>query len=108
MWYIFVSFHATVSTLKYLDEAKAKAAYDKLKQALDGYKIFKNDRGETVEVEQDEETGGVATFRLERMDSVVFSSEQSTAVTQATIDIEKRQRAMYEGAGVPYPEHRGH
>lgn len=94
-----VAFHGSVSTLRFENLEKAATAYQTIKDALGAYKLYTNDRAESVEVETE---NGKSTFRLERMDSVIMEDAGSfDARLRKVLEEEKIARAMRAEMGLP-------
>jgi hypothetical protein len=94
-----VVYHVTIVTLNFISSETARVAYDKISAALKEYKLFKNDRAETVELELED---GAATLKLERMDAVMFNDgAQKEEQLRVALEEEKIARKMRESLDLP-------
>lgn len=95
-----VVYHANSVGMTFRDQEKAKAAYDKISAALKEYKMFKNDREETVEIDAEQ---GLSTLKLERIDAVLFNEQHflDEEDLREKLNNEKRAREMREEMGLP-------
>lgn len=99
---IFVTFHGSICTMGFTNDTSAQAAYETIRDALAKYKAFsRNECADTVEVRDNQ--GEPATYRLERMDSVMISATQTEEELREIVAHEVMRRKIYEEAGVPYP-----
>jgi hypothetical protein len=99
---IYVTFYGSICRMNFHDDAAAQLAYETIKEALDKWKAFsRNESADTVEVKDGH--GNPATYRLERMDSVMISGVQTEDELREIVMYEAGRRKVYEECGVPYP-----
>lgn len=99
MFQIQITYHAAINSIVYETEAAAQAAYEKISNALREYRLFKNDRVDTVEVETDD---GKSTFRLERMDAISIGKiDKCGPLDRIKLEREKMLREMRVQMGLP-------
>jgi hypothetical protein len=97
-------YHANSIHMRFFDVDKAKVAYDKISLALKEYRLFKNDKAETVEVDSE---NGLTTLKLERLDAVLISlPDENDGLMRDALETEKRGRAMRAELGLPELENK--
>lgn len=94
-----VIYYSNTVLLEFINLEKAEAAYEALKQALQGYKRFKNDSADTIEVDAED---GKSLFRLEHMDAVLFNSGENweEGFRERLLE-EKKARELRDELGLP-------
>lgn len=94
-----VSFHATLTRLSFFDPEKAKAAYDKIQEAVKEYRKFKNDSSETIEVDTE---SGSATLKLEHIDCVIIEDNTGQEkLMRYEYETERLARSIRDELGLP-------
>ena len=84
--------------LLFLDDAEADEAFATIKAAMDKYKPYSNDDGETVTVKS---SGGTATFRVGHL---LGAQVEIASVTEATsIEIGRMNKRVKEAVLGPSP-----
>lgn len=92
-------YHNTTIIMLFADMDAAKASYEKISEALGEYKMFRNERKETINVETD---GGLTTLRLERLDALFLNSVEShERDLQERLDEELKIRRRRLEMGLP-------
>jgi len=94
-----IIYHAMAVKMSFIDQEAAQVAYEKISAALKEYRLFKNERAETVEVDAED---GATTLRLERMDAVLFNRGAETETQlRASLEDEKLGHKLREELGLP-------
>jgi hypothetical protein len=99
MHIVVVTYHAMTNEIRFQTAETAQSVYEKIATALRDYKMFKNDRQETIEIETDD---GKCTFRLDRMDTVTIGElDPEYKLERAALEREKAIREMRLELGLP-------
>jgi hypothetical protein len=96
---IHVSQNYVSAKIKFTDREEAMAAYTKLKTAMNEYKLFSNDRQETIEIGGHKGTNP-AIFKLHDLQHILFSEDSDEDMLAALVAAEKKAQDAFVEAGI--------